>query len=77
MEFQVKIETAYKIEETNLERQHLLATLLNPVSLNALKNISLKPNATILDVGCGLGDTTLMLHETFPGSIITGLDGDE
>lgn len=66
----------YAIEETNLERQHLLAEFLNPVSLNALKNISLPKEATILDVGCGLGDTTLMLNDRFPGLTITGLDGD-
>lgn len=67
---------SYTIEEKNLERQHLLAEFLNPVSLNALKNISLPKYATILDIGCGLGDTTLMLNERFPNSIITGLDGD-
>jgi ubiquinone/menaquinone biosynthesis C-methylase UbiE len=66
----------YTIEETDLERQHLLAEFLEPISLNALKNISLTSNATILDIGCGLGDTTLMLHERFPNSTITGLDGD-
>ena len=66
---------SYTIEEKNLERQHLLAEFLNPVSLNALKNISLPKEATILDIGCGLGDTTLMLNERFPNSNITGLDG--
>src|SRR5205085_9433658 len=69
-------EMIYTIEETDLERQHLLAELLKPVSLNALKNISLPKHATILDIGCGLGDTTLMLNERFPNSTITGLDGD-
>src|SRR5438045_19120 len=66
----------YTIEETDLERQHLLAQFLEPVSLNALANISLPKHATILDIGCGLGDTTLMLNERFPNSTITGLDGD-
>jgi ubiquinone/menaquinone biosynthesis C-methylase UbiE len=66
----------YTIEETDLERQHLLAEFLKPVSLNALKNISLPEKASILDIGCGLGDTTLMLNECFPNSTITGLDGD-
>src|SRR6478672_10623592 len=67
----------YTIEETDLERQHLLAQFLEPISLNALKNISLPKHAGILDIGCGLGDTTLMLNERFPNSTITGLDGDE
>ncbi len=66
----------YTIEETDLERQHLLAEFLEPVSLNALKNISLPKHASILDIGCGLGDTTLMLNDRFSNSIITGLDGD-
>jgi ubiquinone/menaquinone biosynthesis C-methylase UbiE len=67
----------YTIEETDLERQHLLAQFLEPISLNALKKISLPKHATILDIGCGLGDTTLMLNERFPNSTITGLDGDD
>lgn len=67
----------YTIEETDLERQHLLAQFLDPVSLNALKKISLSKHASILDIGCGLGDTTLMLNKRFPNSTITGLDGDE
>lgn len=66
----------YTIEETDLQRQHLLAQFLEPVSLNALKNISLPGYANILDIGSGLGDTTLMLNERFPNSTITGLDGD-
>ncbi|HEV8083105.1 MAG TPA: methyltransferase domain-containing protein [Chitinophagaceae bacterium] len=66
----------YAIEETNLERQHLLAEFLNPISLKALETITLPKNATILDIGCGPGDTTLMLNERFQGSTITGLDGD-
>ena len=67
----------YTIEETNLERQHLLAEFLNPVSLNALKNISLDKGSKILDLGCGLGDTTLMLSNFFPGTYVTGLDQND
>lgn len=66
----------YTIEETDLQRQHLLAQFLEPISLNALKKMSLPKHATILDIGCGLGDTTLMLNERFPNSAIKGLDDD-
>ena len=66
----------YTISETDLERQHLLAQFLNPISLKSLQNIYLPEHAAILDVGCGLGDTTRMLLEHFPGSSVTGLDGD-
>jgi SAM-dependent methyltransferase len=67
----------YAIEETNLERQALLAEWLDPLSLDALKSISLARNAKVLDVGCGAGNTTLMLNSRFPGATLTGLDGDE
>jgi len=66
----------YTIEETNLRRQHLLADVLEPISLHALKDFSLPGNANILDIGCGLGDTTMMLNRRFPNSAITGIDGD-
>ena len=67
----------YTIEEINLERQHLLARYLNPFTLRALENISLKKGSQILDLGCGLGDTSLMLSNFFVGTYITGLDQDE
>ena len=67
----------YTIEETNLERQHLLARFLNPFTIRALENISLKKGSQILDLGCGLGDTSLMLSNFFEGTYVTGLDQDE
>ncbi len=76
MQLQTTIETPYTIEETNLERQHLLAEILNPLSLKALANVSLPKNAKILDVGCGLGDTSLMLHNHFLQTSVTGVDAD-
>jgi ubiquinone/menaquinone biosynthesis C-methylase UbiE len=66
----------YTIEETDLERQHLLAQLLKPVSLKALESISLPEGSNILDIGCGLGDTTLLLSNFFSGTYATGLDQD-
>src|SRR5258708_26122191 len=70
------LKMTYTIEETDLERQHLLAQLLEPVSLRALENISLKKGSQILDLGCGLGDTTLLLSDFFTGTYATGLDQD-
>jgi ubiquinone/menaquinone biosynthesis C-methylase UbiE len=67
---------SYTIEEKNLERQHLLAEFLAPISAHALNNIVLPEAATILDLGCGLGDTSLMLSIHFPNSSVTGLDQD-
>ena len=66
----------YTISETNLERQHLLGQVLNPLTLKALDKICLKTGSSIADIGCGLGDTTIMLSEKFPGCILTGVDQD-
>jgi ubiquinone/menaquinone biosynthesis C-methylase UbiE len=66
----------YTIEEKNLERQHLLAQFLEPLTLCALQNISLKKGSQILDLGCGFGDTTLMLSQRFPETYLTGIDMD-
>ena len=67
----------YTIKETNLERQHLLAQFLNPMSLKSLQKITLPESAAVLDVGCGLGDTSLMLLQCFPDAYITGIDADK
>ena len=66
----------YNIQETNTERQHLLAELLNPLSLRTLEKIQLKKGAAILDIGCGLGDTAMMLAKQFAGCMLTGIDQD-
>jgi ubiquinone/menaquinone biosynthesis C-methylase UbiE len=67
----------YTIEEVNFERQHLLSRVLETISLHALETISLPAGSTILDLGCGLGETTEMLSKRFPGTHLTGLDQNE
>jgi ubiquinone/menaquinone biosynthesis C-methylase UbiE len=66
----------YTIEETNLERQKLLSGMLKPLSVRALSTIHLHESAKILDLGCGIGETTTMLGNQFPGANLTGLDQD-
>jgi ubiquinone/menaquinone biosynthesis C-methylase UbiE len=67
---------SYTIAETDLERQHLLSQVLNPLTRRAFEKIKLPKGSTVADIGCGLGDTTLLLSEQFPGCVLTGLDQD-
>ena len=68
---------SYSIDESNLERQQLLARLLLPVTVSALQLLELPTPASILDIGCGLGHTTQMLSGHFAGADVTGADLDE
>jgi len=68
----------YTIEESNLERQHLLAAYLQPFTQRAFNTIGqLQTGAKILDVACGMGETTQLIAGHFAGANITGLDRDE
>ena len=67
----------YTIEEKNLERQYLLAEKLKPFTGKAVERIILPHNATVLDVACGIGETTRLLANNFDDAIITGLDRDD
>jgi len=68
---------SYQISEKNLERQKLLATTLNRISKKYLAKIPPENIHTLLDLGCGLGETTRMLSKTFPHASCTGLDMNE
>jgi SAM-dependent methyltransferase len=51
----------YHIEESNLERQRLLAQFLGPFTTSVLEKIDFPPNARCLDLGCGIGETTRLI----------------
>jgi ubiquinone/menaquinone biosynthesis C-methylase UbiE len=42
-----------------------------------VKQINPQPGDKILDLGCGTGTLTLMIHKQQPDADLTGLDGDE
>ena len=67
---------AYTIEEKNLERQRLLAALLKGRTLHFLRNVALFENPRILDLGCGMGETSILLSERFPNADLVGVDQD-
>jgi len=66
----------YTIDEKNHERQYLLAKNLQPLTQRALQHIKLPQNIKVLDVACGMGETTRLLAKHFNGADITGADID-
>ena len=68
---------SYSIDEHNLERQRLLAKILNPFTRGHLDRLTPKPDGRWLDVGSGLGETTRMLAEyQTPAGTCVGLEQD-
>lgn len=67
----------YQIDERNLERQKVLAESTNFLARKYLSKLDLKPDAKVLDLGCGLGYTSRELANTLNASQITGVDLDE
>ena len=66
----------YAIDESNSQRQQLLAEMLNPLTRPVLDRIPRNSIAKILDLGCGQGHTTRMLAEQFPNALATGFEYD-
>lgn len=67
---------SYTIDEKTFERQQILAEILNPLTAPVLADIPEQSIASILDLGCGQGNTTRFLAESFPGATTTGLEYD-
>lgn len=69
---------SYTIDESNLERQELLADAFEDVSVGLLDRLAALPEAECLDVGCGIGRTTeLLVDELRRPKRVVGLDADE
>ncbi|MBY0504996.1 MAG: methyltransferase domain-containing protein [Bryobacteraceae bacterium] len=67
---------SYTINEENVERQQLLAEILNPVAIEILKKVGPLPGSRCLDLGCGQGNTTRMLAGALTPRECIGLDYD-
>jgi ubiquinone/menaquinone biosynthesis C-methylase UbiE len=68
---------SYTIDEQNVERQQLLAMILNPPTREVLARLPKLPASHVLDIGCGQGNTTRLLAEVLAPASCIGLDFDE
>ena len=55
---------SYTIDEQNIERQRLLATILEPPTKQLLDALRLPPGSRCLDLGCGIGEATRLRAPT-------------
>jgi SAM-dependent methyltransferase len=68
---------SYNISETNPERQGLLGYNYNQLAAKYYQQISLPEKSHILDLGCGQGEATRLLYQTFSPAQCIGFDLDE
>ncbi len=69
---------AYEISESDLERQRLLQTIMEPVTDKLLNQLQLSGTLRCLDLGCGMGETTRQLAARLEkSSEVVGVDQDE
>ncbi|MEO1261766.1 MAG: methyltransferase domain-containing protein [Bacteroidota bacterium] len=67
---------SYSINESNRERQGLLGNNYNRLASKYFKMLALPTAGSILDLGCGQGETTRLLNETFAPATCIGIDMD-
>jgi len=64
--------------ERERRRLALQAAILNPLTEQLLCRAGLAPGMSVLDLGCGVGDVSMIAARlTGPGGKVTGLDVDE
>jgi ubiquinone/menaquinone biosynthesis C-methylase UbiE len=68
---------SYTIDEQNIERQLLLAAILNPATRDVLARLPKLSGAKVLDIGCGQGNTTRLLVDVLAPESCVGVDFDE
>jgi SAM-dependent methyltransferase len=67
---------SYTIDERNPERQQLLAKVLESPTLAVLANLPRLPDARVLDLGCGQGNTTRCLADALAPRECIGVEYD-
>jgi SAM-dependent methyltransferase len=65
---------AYGDTETSYERLRVLARMFHDSSAALLTRLAQDSPGVALDLGCGPGDTTRLVRDTFPGAAVFGLD---
>lgn len=67
----------YAVDESNLERQELLADAFEDLSRKLLGRLTVPSDGDTLDAGCGIGRTSQLLADRLPDpGRIVGLDAD-
>lgn len=65
------------VGKTDDERLSALGAIYNPFSLKLLQSHITSEKPSILDVGCGNGELTILFAKTFPGADIVAIDNSQ
>ena len=60
-----------------VDKQREMDIMLNPLGKNAINKIDFSDKLTILDIGCGCGDTSIDIAKKVPKGKVLGLDISE